>query len=198
MHTPQPCSKERAAHAARPLHFMRHGATEPNLAGLRCGGDLDVPLTDLGRRQAAQAGRRLRELGKAVGVIVTSDLQRTRETACIVAAALEGVEVVIAPGFAERHLGDWNLRPITDTEAELARGVTPPGGEPNEQFIARIAEAVETLLPHRRPLLVASKGVARALGELLGQPVRQGLANGELAHFDLAAFAHRSNPRCPA
>ena len=195
MPTPRP---DNTAHAAWPLRFMRHGATEPNLAGLRCGGDLDVPLTDVGRHQAAQAGRHLRELGTAVGVIVTSDLQRTRETARIVAAALDGVEVVIAPGFAERHLGAWNLRPIVDTEAELARGATPPGGEPNEQFIARIAEAIETLLPHQRPLLVASKGVARALGELLGQPVRQGLANGGLAHFDLAAFAHRSDPRCSA
>lgn len=191
-------------HAGHRLCFIRHGATEPNLAGLRCGGDLDVPLTDVGRRQAAEAAQRLLELGTPVGVIVSSDLLRTRETARIVAQALPGVEVVIAPGFAERHLGEWNLRPIAETEAELVRGVTPPGGESNETFFERIAGAVETLLPlqHRRPLLVASKGVARALGELLGQPLRQGLGNGELAQFDLAtdlgASARRKHQRCPA
>ena len=30
--------------------FVRHGSTAPNLAGLRCGGDLDSPLTELGLR----------------------------------------------------------------------------------------------------------------------------------------------------
>ena len=42
-----------------PLLFMRHGATAPNAAGLRCGGDVDLPLTDLGHRQAVQAAQRL-------------------------------------------------------------------------------------------------------------------------------------------
>lgn len=190
------------------LSFVRHGATEPNLAGLRCGGDLDVPLTDAGRRQAADVGRRLAALGRPIGLIVSSDLQRTRETARIVAAALPGVEVVIEAGFGERHLGTWNLRPIADTEAELQSGITPPGGESNEHFFERIALALETLLPRlaQRPLLVGSKGVARALGELLGQPLvgpgsPGGLDNGALAHFDLAPFVQRSarNPtRCPA
>jgi 2,3-bisphosphoglycerate-dependent phosphoglycerate mutase len=191
--------------ASRPLSFVRHGATEPNLAGLRCGGDLDVPLTDTGREQAAEVGRRLAALGRPVGLIVTSDLQRTRETARIVALSLPGVEVVVEAGFGERHLGAWNLRPIAETEAQLMRGDTPPGGESNECFFERIAAAVETLLPRldRRPLLVGSKGVARALGELLGQPA-QGLGNGALAHFELAAFAHqhtrgqRKTPRCTA
>src|SRR6266496_2064010 len=50
--------------------------------------------------------------------------------------------------------------------------------------------ALPTLLPHlvRRPLLVASKGVARALGEILGQPAGASLSNGELSHFDLTHF----------
>jgi probable phosphoglycerate mutase len=187
-------------HAGHRLRFIRHGATQPNLAGLRCGGDLDVPLTDVGRRQAADAAHRLVEMGTPIGVIVSSDLQRTCETARIIAEAFGAVETLIVPGFAERHLGDWNLRPIAETEADIVRGETPPGGESNEQFFERIAAAIETLLPHqhRQPLLVASKGVARALGELLGQPVRHGLANGELTHFDLAAFARRSAQRCPA
>jgi len=41
------------------LHFVRHGATAANLVGLRCGGDIDLPLTDTGRRQALSAGRAL-------------------------------------------------------------------------------------------------------------------------------------------
>ena len=177
--------------ASRTLIFVRHGATAPNLAGLRCGGDLDVALTDIGRQQAAQAAQRIRALRLRVGVIVASDLQRTRETATIISRLLEGVEVVIEPAFAERHLGAWNLRPIAESENELARGMTPPGGESALAFIDRISSGVEALLPRiaQQPLLVGSKGVARVLGNLLGQPGRPGLSNGELARFDLAAFS---------
>ena len=67
-----------------PLLFMRHGATALNAAGLRCGGDVDLPLTDLGHRQAVLAAQRLAALRPRVGVIVVSALQRTRQTADIV------------------------------------------------------------------------------------------------------------------
>lgn len=180
--------------ASRHLTFVRHGATEANLAGLRCGGDLDVPLTEFGRRQAAEAALRIRELRKPVGLIITSALQRTRETASIVSRMLGGVEVIVEPGFGERRLGEWNMRPVSDTEVALVQGVTPPGGETNQDFIARIGDAMECLLPRLedQPLLVGSKGVARAMGELLGLPARQDLSNGQLAYFDLAAFAARN------
>ena len=182
-----------------PLVFVRHGATEPNLAGLRCGGDLDVPLTPIGRREATLAAQHLRAQGVRVGVIVASDLQRTRETAEIIAREIDGVEIVIEPGFAERHLGAWNLLPIDETAPWLARGLVPPGGESDTAFERRIATAVRTLLPRcgRRPLLVGSKGVARVLGELLSAPERPGFANGEVAQFELAAFAH-PHERCTA
>ncbi len=178
------------------LNFMRHGATEPNLAGLRCGGDLDAPLTDLGRRQAAEAALRIRELRIPVGAIVTSGLARTRETAQIVSRLLHGVEVIIEPGFAERRLGQWNLKPIAETQAALAQGVTPPGGESNQEFVARVHAALEALLPRlaQQPLLVGSRGIARVLRELTHQGEtggRQEVGNGQLAHFDLTDFAAR-------
>jgi 2,3-bisphosphoglycerate-dependent phosphoglycerate mutase len=181
-------------HTRRPLVFVRHGATAPNLAGLRCGGDLDVPLTEAGRLQAAEAAQKILALNAPVGVIVCSNLLRTRETAAIISRALHGVEVLIEPAFAERSLGGWNMRSIAETEAELAAGVTPPGGESNAQFLQRVCGAVQTLVPllDRQPLLVGSKGVARALTELLGLKGRHGQANGEVAQFDLAEFSPRN------
>ena len=172
------------------LAFVRHGATQPNLAGLRCGGDLDVPLTELGRGQALLAARRILAKGPSVGLIVSSGLQRTDETARIIASQLGGIELLIEPGFVERHLGDWNLCPLTDTEPWLAAGMTPPGGECNARFSQRIEPALEQLLPllHRRPLLVSSRGVGRVLGELTGRPGRTVLGNGEVERFDLSAF----------
>jgi 2,3-bisphosphoglycerate-dependent phosphoglycerate mutase len=179
----------------RQMILVRHGATEPNLAGLRCGGDLDVPLTALGREQARQAALRIRELGLPVGVIVASHLQRTRETAAIIGEALGCTEVVIEPGFAERRLGEWNLCTVAQTEAELLAGVTPPGGESNAALFERIVQATRVhILPRlrQRPLLVGSKGVARALREMLGMPGDTGLANGELLCFDLRPLDRRT------
>jgi 2,3-bisphosphoglycerate-dependent phosphoglycerate mutase len=182
------------------LTLLRHGATLPNQQGLRCGGDLDAPLTDDGRRQATQAALRIRELRLPVRFIVTSRLARTVETARIVSRVLQGVEVAFEPAFAERRLGAWNLQPIAATEAALAQGETPPGGESMQDFSARIAAALDTWLPrlHEPALLVASKGIARVLRELTGGAPRQPLGNGELAHFDLTGFAQRRAAACAA
>jgi 2,3-bisphosphoglycerate-dependent phosphoglycerate mutase len=110
------------------------------------------------------------------------------------------VEVVVEPSFAERRLGEWNLRSVADTQADLARGVTPPGGESNQQFLERIQDATESLLPRLddQPLLVGSKGVARALSELLGLNASHDVSNGQLAHFDLSAFVARVRQGCVA
>jgi 2,3-bisphosphoglycerate-dependent phosphoglycerate mutase len=184
-----------------PLWFMRHGVTALNAAGLRCGGDIDVALADLGHRQSAQAAQRLAALRPRLGVIVVSALQRARQTADIVGRCLHGVEIVVEPAFNERRLGAWNRRPIAETQAELAAGITPPGGESNDEFTRRIRDAVAaTLLPllGQRPLLVASKGVARVLGELAGCAGREPLDNADIALFDLSVLVQRSRSVCIA
>ncbi len=176
-------------HPARlPLRFVRHGATAANLAGLRCGGDLDLPLTDLGRAQAVDCATRLARLQPTIGLIVTSDLKRTRETAGYIAKVLPGVPVIVEPDFAERRLGEWNLWPIAATQAWLEARMTPPGGESDDEFADRMARALRRVKRrlHERPLLVGSKGVARMLGELTGLPDRLELGNGVVAEFDLA------------
>jgi 2,3-bisphosphoglycerate-dependent phosphoglycerate mutase len=183
------------------LLFLRHGATALNAAGLRCGGDVDLPLAELGHRQSMQAAQHLAALRPRVGVIVVSALRRTRQTAEIVGRALHGAPIVVEPAFNERRLGEWNRRPIAETQAELAAGVTPPGGESNAEFTQRISDAVEaTLLPllGQRVLLVASKGVARVLGELCGQAPSAPLDNAGLSQFDLSALAQRRRRVCVA
>ena len=80
---------------SRPLVFVRHGATHANIAELRCGGDLDVPLIELGRRQAIATAQRIRDLRLPIGLIFTSSLQRAHETATIISDELRGVEVAV-------------------------------------------------------------------------------------------------------
>ncbi|WP_158219675.1 histidine phosphatase family protein [Ideonella sp. A 288] len=172
-----------------PLRFVRHGATAANLAGLRCGGDLDIPLTDLGREQAVMAARRVAHLNPPVGLIVTSDLLRTRETAALIAELLPDTPVIVEPAFAERRLGEWNLRPIQETQPWFEARCTPPGGESDAEFIDRIARALRNIKSQLalRPLLVGSKGVARVMGELIGMRERLELENGVVTEFDFDA-----------
>jgi probable phosphoglycerate mutase len=171
------------------LRFVRHGATAANAAGVRCGGDLDMPMNELGRAQAERIADQVARLDPPVGLIVTSDLHRARETAAAIARRLPAVPLLVDPDFAERRLGRWNLLPIRASQPWFESRLTPPGGESDDAFVDRIARAVDNLRPRlpRRPLLVASKGVARVLGELTGLEARLDIKNGAIVEFDLSA-----------
>jgi probable phosphoglycerate mutase len=167
------------------LYFVRHGVTEPNFRGFRCGGDLDIPLMDLGCDQAYLLAKQIEKMNLRIGVIVTGSLIRTRQTASIISGVLANVPVEIDPLFNERRLGQWNNRPIAETEELLAAKVTPPGGESEDDFLRRVSMGLENLRPHldRRPLLVSSKGVGRVLNGLLGGQGRMQVGNGEIVEF---------------
>jgi phosphohistidine phosphatase len=84
------------------LYFLRHGAAADRDAWH--GDDADRPLTDEGRERIAREARTIARLGLALDVIVTSPLVRARQTAAIVAEALEMREKLVedrrlAPGF---------------------------------------------------------------------------------------------------
>lgn len=177
--------------ADRPFtfYFARHGVTEPNFRGFRCGGDLDLPLMDIGCDQAYLLAKQIEKMSLRIGIIITGSLIRTRQTASIISGVLGNVPVEIDPLLNERRLGQWNNRPIAETEQLLAARVTPPGGESEDDFTRRISMALENLRPHldRRPLLVSSKGVGRVLHGLLGGQDRMQVGNGEIVEFAVAA-----------
>ena len=179
------------------LFFVRHGITEPNFRGFRCGGDLDIPMMDIGCDQAYLLAKQIDKMNLRIGVIVAGSLIRTRQTASIISGVLGTVPVEIEPLLNERKLGQWNNKPIADTEDMLKRRVTPPGGESDEQFESRIALAFEHLRPslERRPLLVSSKGVGRVLNNLLGGTERMSVGNGEIVEFSVAPHAGQPSLR---
>jgi probable phosphoglycerate mutase len=167
------------------LYFVRHGVTEPNFRGYRCGGDLDLPLMDIGCDQAYLLAKQIEKMHLRIGVIVAGSLVRTRQTASIISGVLGNVPVEIDPLLNERRLGEWNNRPIADTEELLSARATPPGGESEDEFRARVAAALDNLRPHldRRPLIVSSKGVGRVLNMILGGQGRMQVGNGEIVEF---------------
>jgi probable phosphoglycerate mutase len=170
------------------LYFVRHGVTEPNFRGYRCGGDLDLPLMDIGCDQAYLLAKQIDKMNLRLGVIIAGSLIRTRQTASIISGVLGNVPIEIEPLFNERRLGQWNNRPIAETEELLKAKVTPPGGEAEDDFQQRVAAGLDNLRPHlaRRPLLVSSKGVGRILHTLLGGQDRMQIGNGEIVEFAVA------------
>lgn len=146
--------------------LVRHGATQYSLERRFSGlGGVDVPLAQIGERQAAAVAEELVDRG-GVDVIVSSPLQRTRQTAQIIGDRL-GLAVHIDDDFAECSFGEWDGRTFAEVEArwpdlidEWLRSthVAPPGGESFQQVRDRVnrgrARVVSTY-PGQRVLIVS-------------------------------------------
>ncbi|HYH40265.1 MAG TPA: histidine phosphatase family protein [Azospirillum sp.] len=166
------------------FHFIRHGQTPDNLLGVRCGGDRDVPLTERGLADAEAAAERFAAAGRPCRLVIAGPLERTAVTGAVFAAALK-VPMVTRAWLRERTLGAWNGLPIAETRAWIAGGRTPPDGEAEADFAARVLAGVVELEPMLGdwPLLVGSKGVARVLlHRLAGRPGVE-LGNCEVVGF---------------
>lgn len=99
------------------LVVVRHGRTAANAGGLLLG-RLDVPLDPVGEAQAAALAAAVRaqveRAGGGIAAVVSSPLQRTRQT-----AAAFGVEVQLDDRLIELDYGDLDGTPIGDVPAEV-------------------------------------------------------------------------------
>lgn len=68
------------------IYFARHGETVWNVENKICG-MTDSPLTEKGRQQARELGRKVRESGVRIDEILYSPLSRAADTAKAVAEA---------------------------------------------------------------------------------------------------------------
>ena len=67
-------------------------------------GRTDVPLSELGKAQAAACARAI--AGKRLKAVYSGPLSRARDTAAAIAAP-HGLTPVIEPAFDDIHIGDW-------------------------------------------------------------------------------------------
>jgi probable phosphoglycerate mutase len=128
-----------------PTRFVvvRHGETTWG-AQARFAGRKDVSLTPRGRRQAAAVAGRIRLMAPAV--VLTSPLQRCRNTAQAIAAEV-GAPVVVDERLIDGVLGDWTgLRaaeieerwPQTFASWRSDPDAAPPGGESFTEIRQRV------------------------------------------------------------
>ncbi|WP_328466400.1 histidine phosphatase family protein [Actinoplanes sp. NBC_00393] len=164
------------------LIVWRHGNTDWN-AGRRVQGQTDVPLNDLGRRQAAEAAELL--IRMRPDAIVSSDLRRAADTAAAL-AGLTGLPVSTDDRLRERYFGAWQgltmaevaeQRP--DEHARWTAGEDVIGGdvETLDDLGKRVSEAIQDAagLAPGGTVVVATHGAAarQGVGHLLGWPREQ-------------------------
>jgi probable phosphoglycerate mutase len=134
------------------LILLRHGVTDHSVARVFAGRS-DLQLNALGRGQARRAAQRAVAYGP-VDVVISSPLQRTRQTADEVAALTRGA-VEIEPDVIETDFGEWDGFSFADVRerwpAELAawmadETVAPPKGESFEVVTARVTAARDRIL----------------------------------------------------
>jgi len=134
------------------LILLRHGQSTWNLEN-RFTGWVDVPLSELGRQEAGDAGRVLRAAGVTPDVVHTSLLKRAIETAQITLAELDRAWLPVRRSWRlnERHYGALEGLDKGETAAEYgdeqvklwrrSYDVRPPAQEPAIQVTELIASA---------------------------------------------------------
>jgi broad specificity phosphatase PhoE len=165
------------------IYYIRHGETSWNAEG-RLQGVQDIPLNDLGRRQAAHAGHILADLfardgrDKASLPFVSSPLGRARSTMEGVRRVLElpPADYALDARLREIGYGVWEGSTLAEMQAadpELyAKRLTakwtmaPEGGETYAAVQLRMREWYDEL--RADTVAVAHGGTARALMVALG------------------------------
>jgi probable phosphomutase (TIGR03848 family) len=129
--------------------LVRHGRSTANTEGILAGRTPGVLLDDAGQAQAAETAARIAQL--PVVAVVTSPLERCRQTADVIAAALKDpLQVQTDNRLTECGYGEWTGKPLKTLAREALwkvvqahpSGVTFPGGESMRQMQARGVEAV--------------------------------------------------------
>jgi broad specificity phosphatase PhoE len=160
------------------LLLIRHGQSIANAEG-RWQGQMNSPLSELGRAQAQALARRLGDEGWDLAALYASDLSRAAETAEILASEL-AMPVHLDPRLREYDVGVLHGLVWDEIQAqypEIWHGLQHsdewlpiPGEEGGEAFRQRLAAALaEIQAQHGDDEAVALVSHGGSLGQILAQ-----------------------------
>lgn len=166
-----------------------------------------MALNDEGRLQAHELAKSL--IARGIVRAHASDLSRARETGDIVAALLTLPGVATDPRLRERGFGVFEGLTREESETQFpdawlryraGAGDSPPGGEPREQVVARMIDAVRAVaavLRAQHPdegaaLAISHGGAMRLLVKSITGELPPPLENGATFRLDLEGdeFVH--------
>jgi phosphoserine phosphatase len=162
--------------------LIRHGHVE-GIVPERFRGRAEIPLSELGRRQAAATAARI-AAGWRFEAVYSSPMGRCLETARAVAAR-SGAQVETAPSLTDLDYGAWQWKTYDEVRASspvlferwfaAPETVRFPGGDSLQDLIARTADAVRMVVEQHAGdtvVMVGHDSVNRAiLMQLLDQPL---------------------------
>lgn len=152
------------------MWLVRHGQTDWNLNGIYQG-QSDIPLNETGIQQARDLAVELRQT--RFERIYSSDLDRARQTAEIIAAEL-GVPVVVDARLREINQGVWEGKTIEYVrqtyQPDFSRNpkyITTPRAEGAESLVEVLARMVEAANAYHAAhpggrILLATHGLSAA------------------------------------
>ncbi|MBX7455425.1 bifunctional RNase H/acid phosphatase [Mycolicibacterium sp. 3033] len=177
------------------LLLLRHGQT-PLSVERRYSGRGNPDLTSLGMQQATAAAGYLERMG-GIDAVVSSPLQRARDTAAAAAGVL-GLDVEVDDDLIETDFGAWEgltFREASERDPVLHRrwladtAVAPPGGESFDAVARRIARAQQRLLAERAGQTVLVVSHVTPIKTLLRVALDAGPAMLYRLHLDLASLS---------
>lgn len=148
------------------IFLIRHGRQNSPLC------NVNVPLSEAGRRQAALLGERLK--GEAVDAVWSSSLLRAVETADIINESLH-VEREIRKELREISFGDMEglsdeviadrFEDFLRERAKMEQDLSYPGGESSKEVALRVLPVMEEIIEkdYETVVVVTHGGVIRSL-----------------------------------
>jgi broad specificity phosphatase PhoE len=138
------------------FYLVRHGESAWNAEDRLCG-RTDVPLSEVGRRQAKSLAERLKPI--PFEALYSSPLVRALETARLISESV-GLQPVTDRRLVELDYGQWEGRTLADIMENDARTfrawdanpaqLAPPGGETGLEAQQRIVSFLESLVAKHR------------------------------------------------
>ncbi|MBQ3284006.1 MAG: histidine phosphatase family protein [Ruminococcus sp.] len=130
------------------LHFIRHGAISPTLAG-RYIGVTDVPLSDQGKKDIERMAATMDY--PYAKVVFTSPLKRCTQTARRI---YHDIEPLVVDQLSECHFGEWENKTADELKGDEAfskwlsgdMNAKPPRGESTADFTRRICVMFESIV----------------------------------------------------
>ena len=166
------------------IYFVRHGQTLWNVENKICGAT-DIALTDRGRQQADETGRKILSEGITADEILCSPLSRARETAERI-SKITGIPLRAEPRLTEQNFGRWEGTARDGEDFLKAKEVFTSrhgNGESTLQLACRVYSLLDELKAEsdrKTVILVAHNGIARMVHSYFYE-----MTNEEYARFGI-------------